>query len=502
MYKDRIKLWGLDKKNKRHEVKEILRQRARRRAVGKKTQAILRGRVVDMIDIDRYAKRKGLALYPEDYLDDGSAAPQHLICFTPPPTPLSLDAPEALQNIERFLHSYNAFVDDSIQSGLWTVGRDVMGFACVSGVEYPISARDRFFLSVERGVRRYNLKEMSQAYRQWRVAFEELRPVVQSRRPSQLLCLVELVAHLAGCNDRVANLLLEYLGHLVKDQGSYDSRMVMLQRLSQLSAGDLTGLTTAAHDCSRDAFSGHFGRKSFFLLDSETVLMDSMSGWEEAYGPQLSDLVLGWTIYGVEALRAARSVMEILMAAERYAEAEKITRLHIQRMAEMPYDGTVGGAFSHAYSYLTHLYLMTHDYAEAYECMLLKVENYFHALECRTDLPEDFILSSYCLLSSLAKRLGMHTESDKWTLEHEILKRRTDALAEDELSDLKSRAQTNLQTQNRTDHRQNWRPDPPSSQIPEAGISARDLRQCHYSTLAKTEPQVAEHQTGTESCTQ
>ena len=494
MYKARIKQWGLDKKNKSHEVQEILRQRARRRLLGKKTRATLRGRLVDMADDERYARRKGLALYPEDHSDDGSGSQQDLICFTPPLTPLPIDAPEMLRNTERFLRSFNAFVEDSLQLGLWTLGKDVMGFACIKGIEYPTNARDRFFLSIERGVRRYNLEDMSQAYRQWRVAFNEVQPVVQSRRPSQLLCLVEVIAHLAECNDTVANLLLQYLGDLVNDQCSYDSRLLMLQNLSQLQAGDLAGLTTVSHDCSRDVFSGHFGRKSFFLLDSETILMERRNQAEEACGPQLRDLLLGWKTYGAEALRAARSVMEILMVAERYDDAEQIAWIHIQRVHEMQFDGIVGGALSHAYSYLTHLYLLGHDYEKAYECTLLKVENYFHALEYRTDLPEDFILSSYSLLSSIAQKLGMHEEREKWRLEHEILKRWTDALAENELSNFKSRAQANLQNRNRRADRHKRPPNRSSSHTPEADTLGEVFLQyhCHYPTHA--EVQVAEHQ--------
>ncbi|ETI19309.1 hypothetical protein G647_09141 [Cladophialophora carrionii CBS 160.54] len=442
MYKSRIARWGLDKKNKRHEVKEILWQRASRRSLGKKSEFVLRGRNVDIADLERYARRAGLALYPDHRPPTEPAVGHDLICYTPPPSPLSLDLnpPTSLRNIEYFLHSFSVFVGDSLQSGLWKLGKDVMGFACIVGAEHPTSCRDRFVLSIERGVMRYNLGDLSQAYRQWRTAGRELQSVVESRRPSQLLCLVELVAYLAKCEDAVANQLLRYLGDLVSEHGDSDARLAVLQSLSGLQAEDLAGLAQASHDCSRDAFSGHFNRQAFFLLDSETILMQSNHGAAE-YSPQLSNLILGWETYDVEALRAARSVMEILMAAERYKEAEHITWIHIQRMHEMQYDGVLGGAFSHAYSYLSHLYLMTQDYEKAYYCTLLKVDNYFKVLAYRTDLPEDFILSSFDLLASLAIKLGMDEEAEKWRRKSTTLKAHTDALAEMELSCLQSRAQ-------------------------------------------------------------
>ncbi|EXJ53867.1 hypothetical protein A1O7_09203 [Cladophialophora yegresii CBS 114405] len=432
MYKSRIARWGLDKKNKRHEVKEILWRRASRWSLGKESEFILRGQIVDMADVERYAGRAGLALYPD-----------HCSPTEPGVSPLSLGSPASLRNIEHFLHSFNVFVRDSLHSGLWKLGKDVMGFACIVGVEFPISPRDRFFLSIERGVRRYKVGDLSQAYRQWRSAGRELQFVVESRRPSQLLCLVELLAYLAECKGEVANQLLQYLGVLVNKHVNHDARMAVLQSLSRLQAEDLAGLTQVSHDCSRNAFSGHFYRKSFFLLDSETILMDSNNDLDEC-SPQLSGLLLGWETYDVGALRAARSVMEILMAAERYEEAEQITLIHVQRMHEMQYDGVLGGAFSHAYSYLTHLYLMSQDYEKAFYYTLLKVENYFKMLEYRADLPEDFILLSFDLLSSLAKALGMDEEAEKWRRKHTNLKAHTDALAEMELSCLKSQAQASL----------------------------------------------------------
>ncbi|KIW62935.1 hypothetical protein, variant [Phialophora macrospora] len=495
MYKARIARWGLDKKNKRHEVKEILWRRAGRKLLGKESEFVLGGRVVDMADVERYARRAGLDLYPEhDSRAESSTVIRDLVCYTPPPSRRCLDAPLPLHNVERFLHSFCLFVGDSLRSGLWTLGKDVMGFACVLGVEYPTSARDHFFLAVERGVRRYNLGDVSQAYRQWRAAFRELHALVQSRRPSQLLCLVELVAHLAECKHEVANLLLRYLGDLVDGHVRRDARLSMLQSLSRLRAEDLVGLTQVSQECSRDAFSGHFDRKSFFLLDSETILMDSpVDSRESSPQPHLSGLISEWEPYDVEALRAARSVMEILMASERYGEAEHITWIHIRRMHEMPYDGVLGGAFSHAYSYLTHLYLMTQDYEKAYHCTFLKVENYFKVLGYRTDLPEDFILSSFKLLSSLAETLRMDEEAEVWRRKYTDLKAHTDASAELELSYLRSGARASQGDQSRGVNAprlagQSQSSPSPSSSPPPAELSAisvEDFRKCNCHALAQ-----------------
>jgi hypothetical protein len=442
MYKSRIKAWRLDKKNKAHEVAEILRQQAARRALGKKSSFVIRGRMVDIADVERYATRKGLAL---DF-EPASTAPitvPDLMCFTPPPTPVPVDAPTSMRNVEHFIYSFDAFVRESLQLGLWELGRDVRGFACVLGSEYPTTARDGFFLAIERGVKRYQLGDITQAYRQWRTAFDGLRTLVSARRPSQLLCLIDLFARLAECQAQVAGLLLRYLGDLTSDFERTDPCTSMLQSLSRLQSEDLLDLTSISHDCSRSAFSGYFQRDAFFLLDSETILTPSPSEHPSPVSThcqppsQLIELALSWEPSDISALRVARSVLELLNVPHRHDEAEQIAKLYIQRMHEMPYNGVVGGAFSHAYSYLAHIHLQAQNHEQAYHYTKLKVENYFRMLEYRTDLPEDFILSSFELLASLAQELERNEEAEQWWREHEILKRRTDALAESELAALK-----------------------------------------------------------------
>ena len=485
MFKTRIRSWGLHKKNKYHEVRAILRYHTRRKLLGKKSRFVLRGRVVDLADLERYAQRKQLSLNPDDLSSPASPLIQDLNCFTPPSTPLPFDAPVPLRNTEKFLHSFNAFLRDSLQEGLWKLGKDVMGIACIQGVEYLTSARDMFFLSIERGVRRYKLGDISQAYRQWRTAASEMQSLITFRKPSQLLGLVELVAHLAQCKGEVASLLLRYIGHLVKDYDHCDARISMLESLSRLQAEDLADLVTISNDCSRNAFSNHFQRQSFFLLDSETILMASIDAAEKASGPSLSSLMWGWETYDFEALRAARSVMEILMNAGRYEEAECITNIHVYRMNHMQYDGTVGAAFSNAYSCLTHLYLMKQDYGQAYQCTRLKVENYFRTLQHRVDLPEDFILSSYSILSFLAQDLGMGKEAASWRHKYKTLKRHTDALADRELLVLKYSTNAGQQSEYGIVSLNTQRALSIHSQASEilSWTSKEDFRKCNYHTL-------------------
>jgi hypothetical protein len=85
MYKCKITKWGLDKKNKKHEVLALLRLQAQRSAIGKSSVFELRGRPVDNKAIQRYQKRKGITIRDVvmPLIPQGVGAPA-LRCTTPP----------------------------------------------------------------------------------------------------------------------------------------------------------------------------------------------------------------------------------------------------------------------------------------------------------------------------------------------------------------------------------------------------------------------------------
>ena len=117
-------------------------------------------------------------------------------------------------------------------------------------------------------------------------------------------------------------------------------------------------------------------------------------------------------------------------------------------MQHVPYNGVIGSAFSYAYGYLTHLYLLTEDYERAHNTKVLDVENYFEMLIYPANLPEDYVLSTYSLLASLAHRLGREEDAGRWSREYSILKTRTDPMAENELSNMQKTIEENPEQTN------------------------------------------------------
>ena len=84
MYKDRIKKWRLDKKNKESEMLAILRKNAERAAVRKSSLFQVRGQPVDMEQVHHYFKRKNAIRDPEAY---NAPTPSDVSCRTPSPGP-------------------------------------------------------------------------------------------------------------------------------------------------------------------------------------------------------------------------------------------------------------------------------------------------------------------------------------------------------------------------------------------------------------------------------
>src|SRR5271156_1601789 len=114
MYKNKITSWGFDKKHKLHEVQAIIRKRAQRSAAGKRTTFYLRGRPVDLDDVERYLKRKRSSIEADRF--DSAPTPPDLVCLSVPASPQS---PEKFRPLEVIFTHYKNYVNGALDCGLW-----------------------------------------------------------------------------------------------------------------------------------------------------------------------------------------------------------------------------------------------------------------------------------------------------------------------------------------------------------------------------------------------
>lgn len=117
MYKNKITQWGLDKNNKENEIRAIVRKTTERAAVGKKSVARIRGRVLDPEEIQRYLKRKSHSM--EFAQEHSASTPPGLECFTPSEIPGSPSTPEVFTVQEHIFILIRDYITGSFQSGTW-----------------------------------------------------------------------------------------------------------------------------------------------------------------------------------------------------------------------------------------------------------------------------------------------------------------------------------------------------------------------------------------------
>ena len=118
MYRRRLNRWGLVKHNKEHEIKAILSKRMERSAIGKTTAFELRGRLVDMADVDRYAGRKPITMRDiMAWRSAGAKTPSGLRCFTPEPLIQCPHPPEVFNTPERLFRDVRIYSIGSFEAG-------------------------------------------------------------------------------------------------------------------------------------------------------------------------------------------------------------------------------------------------------------------------------------------------------------------------------------------------------------------------------------------------
>jgi hypothetical protein len=119
MYKNRITKWKLDKRNKESEIMAVVRKKHQRDAVGKASEFHLRGRLVDLDNVHRYLKRKGMSI--ENAIELNAATPPELRCCTPDAVPRSPANPEIFEGPQRVFTEIRHYIFGSRDSEAWVL---------------------------------------------------------------------------------------------------------------------------------------------------------------------------------------------------------------------------------------------------------------------------------------------------------------------------------------------------------------------------------------------
>ncbi|KAG6988550.1 hypothetical protein G7Y79_00071g097210 [Physcia stellaris] len=121
VYKKHIKKWGIDKKNKKFEMRAMARKYSEREQKGKKSHFTVRGRAVDLAEILRYCQRRDESI--DDLLAQRAASktPEAVKCYTPLGSPIR--TPEVLALPEQIFITVRDYHKGCFEAGIW-VGDD------------------------------------------------------------------------------------------------------------------------------------------------------------------------------------------------------------------------------------------------------------------------------------------------------------------------------------------------------------------------------------------
>jgi hypothetical protein len=267
MYKNKFEKWALRKNNRRQDVEAILHRKAQRDAVGKSSQFFLRGRLVRLAEVERYAKRNKVSLDTLQSSEENMSADlSDLICCTPPPGSLTL-RPECHRGTEKFFYDLFTFT---------MVGYDEIGVESTSSsdsvyLRYHQSTRltATFNNTIFHGAGEYRRANMDLAGIHWRKGFATLDSSITNSQPHFMLQLFYAATDLSrsGCSE-IAVMLRNHASQIADARLSANHpRRLAYSSLVALEEGDFDTLLILASKLYRCATIERFGESSKLTLD-------------------------------------------------------------------------------------------------------------------------------------------------------------------------------------------------------------------------------------------
>ncbi len=192
MYKNKITQWGLDKKNKEHEVLAFIRKTTQRAAVGKKTIARVRNHVLDLEEVQRYIKRKPYSM--KFALEQSASTPPGLVCFTPE-MPSSPRIPEVYAVPEQIFALIRDYVTGSFQSGTWICDDPKSGCRSIKNCGASETALENFNTFVISAYDHYEKGLVKEGGRLLVAAAAGIKDILVAESPTFFLSLITLMLY-------------------------------------------------------------------------------------------------------------------------------------------------------------------------------------------------------------------------------------------------------------------------------------------------------------------
>ncbi len=336
MYKNKITQWGLDKKNKEHEVLAFIRKTTQRAAVGKKTIARVRNHVLDLEEVQRYIKRKPYSM--EFALEQSASTPPGLVCFTPE-MPSSPRIPEVYAVPEQIFVLMRDYVTGSFESGTWICDDPKSGCRSIKNFGGAATALENFNAFVGGAYVHYEKGSVAEGGRLLVAAAAGIKDILVAESPTFFLILISLMSYtrlkkthiflpiLRQLSDMAAIVLPEKhpIGQIYRHLGSLDSHQ-------------LDDIVPLSFQSFLDQFESILGQFNFDALNLRTKYIAYHTGNFEQIESGLRDHLQKCISAHEGSDDASLDVLSLivnnLLNQERYVEAEHTA---LDLIARAPY---------------------------------------------------------------------------------------------------------------------------------------------------------------------
>jgi len=326
MYKNKITQWGLDKNNKENEVRALVRKTTQRAAVGKKSVARIRGRVLDPEEIQRYLKRKRHSM--EFAQEQSASTPPGLECFTPSEIPASPRSPEVFSVTEHIFILIRDYVAGSFQSGTW-ICEDLQSSCRSTKKCYAAEAAlGNLYCCVQLAGGLFESASSEEGLRMLVAAVAGIKDILMAEAPEVFIDLFALILHLKS--RRRPEIALRILGQFS------DMAAIVLpakhpigqicRHLISFDSHQLTNIVLLAFQSAVDRFESILGQSNYSALIFRTKYIRTQTNdhrqEESSLRLHLQKCISEHGGYDDASFSVLLGIVETLLDQQRYVEAE------------------------------------------------------------------------------------------------------------------------------------------------------------------------------------
>lgn len=336
MYKNRITKWGFDKKNKADEMKAIVKKKIVRAAIGKKSQFKLRGRPVDLEDVERYIKRKLLSpaeivMQASSTSGSSTSTPNGLECLTPPNVPTSPQPPEILEVPEHIFTIIRDYFLGSFGAGTWVANNEISDCISTKRKGNEMVALKNLFSHHDVACQLLDNKSFQEAGRVLNSAFAGIKDILTAEHPRTVGALFDLCMYLRNRRrSDIAMILLRQLAGMASVLLPSSHPLGQIWKLiGSLDPVYFEQTLITAWQSALDRLEAVLGPLHYSTLRSRLEYIQMV---ESLYGLSRSETLLKDLVQkckvtcgltDVRTLKLLDTLGEVLMGQEKYTEAEQ-----------------------------------------------------------------------------------------------------------------------------------------------------------------------------------